>query len=871
VTGTAATAFDGVKTGSNMWTAQSTNGANPADWLEYDFGVGNSFAIIQVVIWGRNDGNPTYSPNTFVVQYSDDNSAWTNATGNIIPATWVTNVQQTFTLANYPVSTTSVTWNPSDKATGINVGNANLTTNYLSGSNWESARCTNSYSSGLYYLELTLNGSSADIVIGVVNASFSLAGGSYPGQTGSTGLGYEPNNNVIYPSGTSPGQGHIGNIIGVKYDFGSKLIQFNINGGTFSTATSFSAITGPYFPAISCYGWGTNTTNFGSSAFAYSIPTGYSGFVASFLDTLTGTTAQGAYSLGRLLRAAYSGSAFQVRRSSDNTTQDIGFVGKNTDTASLLSFCSATNGFITKIYDQSGNVASTTPAQGSGNVGTSSASTGYVTWIKVTAPVSGVLDSLYAIYSSGATGNSKLALYSDSSGPNNLLITSSVVTNPTTGFVTYALTSPPSVVLGTSYWIGILGDVNLPIMGNSGILFAYISKAYSAGFPATGSGFSTSSAGTATSAVGMRIVGVPLNALVQATSANQPQVVSSGALLNPIYGFPSANGGYMTNPDIAFPLSSTMTFIAASVCTGGTASVRLSSFLALSQANDYQNTQSFSLHTYNTTSSMSVQRNGVTELSVVAGTTNATEIISTLFDATNVTNTITRLPGDVSGSATGSAGQFGPYGSLTLHHDGWNGGGTGELWTGQTSELIVAATMSSGDYTTAKNNLVATYIGIAQLPTPPIAIRLANNNNAYQDSTIDDDQTAKTLSQWRKSQVTTWSQAVLSVYKFIEYDVLGTSDTSISVNKTVQYAVLAQPNTAVSVQKTIQYAVLAQLDTSISVQKAIQYVVIEVPVLTKNYNSSIRYSNFFQNKAPKNNKRIRGFPLGRRLYNFIIT
>jgi hypothetical protein len=68
-----------------------------------------------------------------------------------------------------------------------------------------------------------------------------------------------------------------------------------------------------------------------------------------------------AYSL-RKLRTAYSGSAIRVRRSSDNTEQDIGFVGNNLDTASLLTFCGAGNGFVTTWYDQSTNGNNATQA-----------------------------------------------------------------------------------------------------------------------------------------------------------------------------------------------------------------------------------------------------------------------------------------------------------------------------------------------------------------------------------------------------------------------------------------------------------------------------------------------------------------------------
>jgi hypothetical protein len=68
-----------------------------------------------------------------------------------------------------------------------------------------------------------------------------------------------------------------------------------------------------------------------------------------------------AYSL-RKLRTAYSGSAIRVRRSSDNAEQNIGFIGNNLDTASLLTFCGAGNGFVTTWYDQSTNGNNATQA-----------------------------------------------------------------------------------------------------------------------------------------------------------------------------------------------------------------------------------------------------------------------------------------------------------------------------------------------------------------------------------------------------------------------------------------------------------------------------------------------------------------------------
>jgi hypothetical protein len=63
-----------------------------------------------------------------------------------------------------------------------------------------------------------------------------------------------------------------------------------------------------------------------------------------------------AYSL-RKLDKDYTGSAIRVRRSNDNTEQDIGFTSSgDLDTATLKTFVGAgNNGFVTTWYDQSGN------------------------------------------------------------------------------------------------------------------------------------------------------------------------------------------------------------------------------------------------------------------------------------------------------------------------------------------------------------------------------------------------------------------------------------------------------------------------------------------------------------------------------------
>ncbi|GIH67680.1 arabinofuranosidase catalytic domain-containing protein [Microbispora siamensis] len=69
-----------------------------------------------------------------------------------------------------------------------------------------------------------------------------------------------------------------------------------------------------------------------------------------------GTPCVAAHSTTRALYANYNGPLYQVRRSSDNTTRDVGVLspGGAANAATQDSFCSGTSCVITKIYDQSG-------------------------------------------------------------------------------------------------------------------------------------------------------------------------------------------------------------------------------------------------------------------------------------------------------------------------------------------------------------------------------------------------------------------------------------------------------------------------------------------------------------------------------------
>lgn len=81
---------------------------------------------------------------------------------------------------------------------------------------------------------------------------------------------------------------------------------------------------------------------------------GGGGGTGPLLDGLS-TSAVFAHST-RKLRSVYAGAAFQVKRSSDNATQDIGFDGNgDLDVAALATFIGANTGTISIWYDQTGN------------------------------------------------------------------------------------------------------------------------------------------------------------------------------------------------------------------------------------------------------------------------------------------------------------------------------------------------------------------------------------------------------------------------------------------------------------------------------------------------------------------------------------
>lgn len=88
-------------------------------------------------------------------------------------------------------------------------------------------------------------------------------------------------------------------------------------------------------------------------------------FGGAFTGILDAYSVTDAWDVGHRLLTSYTGSLFRLRRSSDDAEQDIGYTATGAaDTAAATSFLGGSNGFITKVYSQTGStdLAQTTNA-----------------------------------------------------------------------------------------------------------------------------------------------------------------------------------------------------------------------------------------------------------------------------------------------------------------------------------------------------------------------------------------------------------------------------------------------------------------------------------------------------------------------------
>lgn len=257
-----------------------------------------------------------------------DGTAWSDMNGNQAPANSVapvvTNAPTTFALG------TSVTFS--------------ATTGTWSGS-------PSSYTYRWFY--------DGAVISGATSATYtksSVTDGTYycaVSAVNGVGVSAETNSNTIVVSSVAP-TNSVAPVItqtavqftattGTWADAGSFTYQWKRDGAAIAGATSqtYAIQVADYNTIITCDVTGVN--NIGNLTVA-----------SNAITHMIGNAAGSAYSLRKVTPDATL--AIKVRRSSDNTTQDIGFDGSgNLDTAALTTFLAGSNGFVETWYDQSTN------------------------------------------------------------------------------------------------------------------------------------------------------------------------------------------------------------------------------------------------------------------------------------------------------------------------------------------------------------------------------------------------------------------------------------------------------------------------------------------------------------------------------------
>lgn len=195
------------------------------------------------------------------------------------------------------------TWNPADKSAGITLSNNNLTAAQSSGSNGVRGATA---LAGKVYFEITpatMGGGTNEY--GIASASAGLTSATTAQYAVVSNAGGNINTNGT-SFGTITGTITTGAVIGIAVDVSNKLVWFRVgsgvwnSGGTANPATgiggaSFSSLIGPPYPFYAAgFGSDSVTVNFGATAFANSVPSGFTGVdtldttnpIASFADSL---------------------------------------------------------------------------------------------------------------------------------------------------------------------------------------------------------------------------------------------------------------------------------------------------------------------------------------------------------------------------------------------------------------------------------------------------------------------------------------------------------------------------------------------------------------------------------------------------------
>jgi hypothetical protein len=105
-------------------------------------------------------------------------------------------------------------------------------------------------------------------------------------------------------------------------------------------------------------------------------------------------------------------------------------------------------------------------------------------YVPFVAACNGTIGSATLSFGSASTGNFKAAIYTNNAGvPGTVLATAATVSAPPAGVSTFTFSSPPTVVAGITYWIGIVGDASGTVQINNVNSLPYSNSVVFATFP----------------------------------------------------------------------------------------------------------------------------------------------------------------------------------------------------------------------------------------------------------------------------------------------------------------------------------------------------------------------------------------------------
>lgn len=180
-------------------------------------------------------------------------------------------------------SIVATTWDPANKGVNSVLSNGNLTA--TSGSSTSAVRSVLGVASGKYYWETLISAIGGTSFPGIVNGSFAITGSDVVGTVvnswGYDSLGRVWNNGVTVTTFSSYAAGArlswaIDAILGSLWVAINGVWQNSGNPGAGTGAIVAGGMTGTEYAAFSDnVAGGVSTANFGSSAFTYPVPSGF--------------------------------------------------------------------------------------------------------------------------------------------------------------------------------------------------------------------------------------------------------------------------------------------------------------------------------------------------------------------------------------------------------------------------------------------------------------------------------------------------------------------------------------------------------------------------------------------------------------------